>query len=503
MKKILVLLLTLLLSLSMIGCTKSGNEGGETGEPDVLTFELSTLFIVPALEATQTVENVINDYLTKDLGKNYKIHLKITSIGDYFTTVPMELAGGGDDAPDVVQVFNMADWVNQGYIIALDDYLNKELKGTVDLIGNIIGSGKMAGHMYMIPRYFGTVLDWKFIYNKTLVENAGVDLSTVKDIDSLTPVLAELKKAYPDEHFIVYCDQFSNLYGISTKTSVVGSFAATIGESTQLVNYYETEAYKKAIETAYEYRQKGYCDPEGSANTASHDLVVMSGSSKGVIMGHSADAEGIAKMFTKDNTYGAEFGAITIGIDNLATDSLGVGISYSCKNPSAAADFINLLYTDEFLWDTIIYGAEGQDWVWSDDTHTTVKYPDGLDFNSIPYNVMYSCGMIGNGFQGLTFESDEEDDGSDNGSSASYGKELMAAAWCPPLYGFTPTTVNIMNESAAVTNVVEQYNDSLKYGDVNPADVYPQFIQALKDAGIDKIIADFQTQVDEWVAANK
>ena len=495
MKKLLVLLLAAMMLLApLAGCSKD-NGGGEQ-EISTITLDMSTLFIVPNLEATQKVEDQLNDYLLNTLHETFKVHLIITAISDYFQKIPMELASGGDDAPDVVQVFGMADWVNNGYILALDDYLGKELKPTVDLIGNVLGSGKMAGHTYMIPRYFGTVLDWKFIYNKALVDAAGVDVSKATNIETLGEVLAELKTAYPDEHFLVYCDQFNRLYGLMDHTSVVGTYAATVGENTTLKNYYETDAYKNAIYKAYEFRQKGYADPEGSANTLSHDAVVMGGSSKGVIMGHSAQADGIASMFTKTNTYGAEFGAVTIGIDDLSTDTLGIGIAHYCKDPAAAARFINLLYTDEFVWITIIYGAEGQDYVWNAD-HTKVNYPDGLDFNSVPYNCIYSCGMIGNGFQGLEYETSDE-----SGSDRNYGKELMSKAWCPPLYGFTPTTVNVMNEIAAVSNVVDQYNNVLIYGDVNPDEVYPQFLAALKEAGIDKIIADYQAQADEWLRAN-
>ncbi len=126
----------------------------------------------------------------------------------------------------------------------------------------------------------------------------------------------------------------------------------------------------------------------------------MSGSSKGVIVGHSADCAGIGDMFDKMNYYGADFEAVTIAKSDLYTDDVGIGISYTSKNPSAAARFINLLYTDEFVWDTLIYGAEGQDYVWNAD-HTAVDYTEGLDANTIPYNCMYSCGIIGNGFQGL------------------------------------------------------------------------------------------------------
>ncbi len=58
--------------------------------------------------------------------------------------------------------------------------------------------------------------------------------------------------------------------------------------------------------------------------------------------------------------------------------------------------------------------------------------------------------------------------------------QLMQEAWAPPLYGFTPSNTNVMNEVAAVSNVVSQYVKPLIYGDVNPDDYYPQFIEALK-----------------------
>ena len=498
MKKLLVVLLTIAMLLGMTACS-GGDSKQDSNEPSVITIDMSTLFIVPALEATQKVEDQINDYLLNTLGEtDYKIHLRITSIGDYLQSIPMELASGGEGSVDIVQVFDVAGWSDNGYIIPLDPYLENELKPTYEMIKPIMGNGRVGGQTFMMPRYFGTVLDWKWIYNKDLVDAAGVDVSKVTDIETLGDVLAELKVAYPDEHFLVYCDQFNRLYNLETHTSQVGTYAATVGENTTLQNYYETDAFKNAIYKAYEFRQKGYADPEGSANTLSHDAVVMGGSSKGVIMGHSNDVQSIATMFSTTNTYGATFDAVSIGIDDLATDTLGIGISHSCKDPASAAKFINLLYTDQFVWDSLIFGAEGQDYEWNED-HTKIRYPEGLDFNTVPYNCMYSCGMIGNGFDFFL----EYESGNETGSNGEYGKYLFEKAWIPPLYGFIPVTTNVLNEVTAVSNVVEQYSNVLMYGDVNPDEKYPEFLQALKDAGIDKIVADFQAQADEWMKVNK
>ena len=52
---------------------------------------------------------------------------------------------------------------------------------------------------------------------------------------------------------------------------------------------------------------------------------------------------------------------------------------------------------------------------------------------------------------------------------------------------------------AAVSNVYNQYDKALMYGDVDPASYLPEFQAALEAAGINDILADYQAQVDAWV----
>ena len=56
-----------------------------------------------------------------------------------------------------------------------------------------------------------------------------------------------------------------------------------------------------------------------------------------------------------------------------------------------------------------------------------------------------------------------------------------------------------MNETTACSNVVKQYAYGLEVGAVD-IDTVLEFQQALKDAGIDKIIAEKQTQLDGIMA---
>ena len=172
MKKKLALALSIVMIFSLLaacGPKEPANSqtpdnpstGAPTTEATHIKLEMVTLSVVPNLEATKVVENDINKYLKETLGENgYVLDLVIVSIADFLTTIPMELAGG--QGPDVVMVIGtLPTFVGNGYLKPLDEFMDNELKPTKDLIGNIMNSGKIAGNYYMVPRYFGTVLDWK------------------------------------------------------------------------------------------------------------------------------------------------------------------------------------------------------------------------------------------------------------------------------------------------------------------------------------------------------
>ncbi|MNT95125.1 hypothetical protein D3C72_2369470 [compost metagenome] len=55
---------------------------------------------------------------------------------------------------------------------------------------------------------------------------------------------------------------------------------------------------------------------------------------------------------------------------------------------------------------------------------------------------------------------------------------------------------------AAVQNVKEQFWSSLMTGTVDPADYLPKAIEKFKEAGLDKVIAEAQAQLDAWRAEN-
>ena len=69
--------------------------------------------------------------------------------------------------------------------------------------------------------------------------------------------------------------------------------------------------------------------------------------------------------------------------------------------------------------------------------------------------------------------------------------------------GWVFNSAPVANEITACTNVIKEYAYGLEVGAVDVDEVLPKFQQALKDAGIDRVIEEKQKQIDEWLAAKE
>lgn len=514
-KKILALLLVLAITIGTVGCSSSGSDttdsskatessettteaskAEETAEPaddgEAYTVKLifPTMMTIPSEEAIADVENAINEYMAANGHADLKLDIVFESLTNYTSDVNMQLAS--KEPMDIIYTGDLPTAVTNGYLTDLTPYLDNELAGAYDVIKDWIDCGTIDGTVYAIPCYKGQVLSWKYIYNEDYGD--AYDMDSITCLDDLDDAFAAMKAKYPDEYFGAYTNQYPTLKNFETHTSLVGTYFATVGDDPTLVNYFTTDAFKEGIKKAYEHRQKGYVDPEGSTNTQSHDALVMSGAVKGVIMGHAYSIDTIEKMFTGNNSYGAKFKAVQIATSDMTTNTLTYGIPYTSKNPAKAAEMMNLIWTDEFIASTLIYGLEGKSWVWNED-HTSIEYPEGLGIDSVPYTALYTCGAFGNQF--LLYGFDQNTSEADKG----FMKELIDNAWYPPLFGFIPDSTNVSTQIAAISNVYNQYYNTLVYGDVDP-DVYlPQFLDALDQAGINDVLKEYQSQVDAWLAA--
>lgn len=478
-------------STSNVDASGTGEEGGSSGEVYTVRFQYPTMNTAPSEEATVQVEEAINQYLL-DNGYNLALDLVITDLSQYLTNIPLALSSG--EEMDIVQVMDLQTFTNNGYLAPLQDYLDDELAGINELEGDDLICGTVGENLYAIPVHKGWVLTEKFVYNTSFVEGIDYDMSTVTDFESLLPLFEELHAAYPDVLVMPDAQCLTNVFPNMYDTCIFGTCFATVGDDPTLVNYFETKAFEDICNYAYQFRQNGWVSPEGSTATLTSGDVLSSGGAVGYILGHGNTKESVASTYQAMSSAGETMDAVELGIlTDMTTMTLNYGVSYTSENPAAAAQMLDLMWTDEYIINALIYGLEGVSWEWNDE-HTALRYPEGMDASNVPYTTQLMCGLFGNQFMMYPFEgvTTEED--------LDYMEENLEQAFYSPLYGFTPNAANVATQLAAVTNVYNQYYNALVYGDLDPAVALPQFLDALDAAGINDILAEYQAQAEAWLA---
>ncbi len=153
-----------------------------------------------------------------------------------------------------------------------------------------------------------------------------------------------------------------------------------------------------------------------------------------------------------------------------------------------------MMYSDAELSNTLINGVEGRHWEWANEEQTMIKAPEGVETSgSTGYESLDwawpNCRIT------PVWEGGEEDQ----------WDQLQAfcdAAHESPALGFVFDQTSVMNQITACGNVVTQYNNALRWGELNPDEAIPEFISALKSAGVDEIVNECQFQLDAYLAEN-
>ena len=167
-------------------------------------------------------------------------------------------------------------------------------------------------------------------------------------------------------------------------------------------------------------------------------------------------------------------------------------IPVNSKNPEKAMQFLNLLYSDPEVVNMLDWGIEGTHYVKVSDH--VIDYPSGKTAANVGYSGF--GWMWGDQFLSYVLSTDDPNIWDEM-------KKFNDGAVKSKAMGFIFDASSVTTEIAAVTNVYEQYRMSLETGTTDPATELPKFIAALKDAGIDKIIAEKQKQLDAWLAASQ
>lgn len=142
----------------------------------------------------------------------------------------------------------------------------------------------------------------------------------------------------------------------------------------------------------------------------------------------------------------------------------------------------------------LINGLEGTHYEFTDKDNGVINYPDGVTASNTGYTSLPWAWP--NEAISYVWEGNDPD-------IWDQTQEFNNNAVVSPAKGFAWDNTDVQNEVTACANVTAKYGPALECGSLDPETTIPKFLDELKAAGADTIIAEKQRQLDDWLEANK
>lgn len=424
---------------------------------------------------------------------NVEVDIEYINFGDYRTQLNNMLTG--DDQVDIVYCWQdtFLTYTDAEFLQPLNGLLEEYGQGILNALNdNYWNALSVGGEIFSVGSITEKAVGTLICMDKALVDKYNIDVSSIKTVEDLTPIFETIKQNEPEITPLVPYVAGGAVLGLSTADFIDGSYYACLlngGQDDKVSSWYETEEFASRAKLAREWNQAGYILKDADTNQYSAETLVANGTAFSFFCTNVP-----AQAQKESRTIGREMVTAEVSVPFGNTSKYRVcswGIPYNSASPEAAMKFLNLLYTNADLANTMAWGVEGVHWVWNEDGQMT--YPEGVDGSTTDY----ACNadwMYGNmNIMGVW----ETDPANLRELFAEFNKSTPSRA-----LGFAADISMLSSEKAALQNVYTKYNNSLLNGTVDPETTIPQFIQELKDAGLDTWVAEITRQYEDWQTAN-
>lgn len=465
---------------------------GEALEPVTLKF----IFFGDKKSATDDVWNAIADYTRDTLNCDYDV--QFVSGDDYKQKLLVKAATG--------EAWDMnfdSDWTGYFQMAANDAYLNLDellpayaptLYAKYEEKG-LIESMKNKGHINILPWTITMNNRPLFQWRGDLAEAAGITVDkdsfeTIEDVDKL---LYELKEAYPDR-YIIECSQLSG-GGYFTIDSGMGLYFDLDDEHVTVYAAEDIPEWVEAMEYAEKWQKDGLIWKDVLTDKLDHNALINEG-----------------KLITKWGTHefansnrawveeGACWDSTTIYTDDLYANRTPLAnamtISATSENPERTLMFMEMLETDQTLYDMVHYGIEGTTYVINEE-NGAADYPEGMDSASSNYQEWGGrWGLWKPQFMRATPDYDPGFWEEEEKFAMSSDKNVVS-----PLEGFTFDATNVQTEVAQRNQIFGDANKLLTVGLAGDTKTAVEKLKADSEAaGKQTLIDEYQRQIDEFLA---
>ena len=493
-KRIAATILTASLAVSMLAGCGSGNDkkadnGGSSEEP----YQATLLYIVANDSATgiADVEEAFNKLTMDNL--NISVDLVPMSISTYNQQLQLMLSSGEKLDLFPLNANRASSYIDSGYVVDLSDYLDAAPE-TVDMLGmDDISCCSEDGFIWGFPIMAERAHPTGFVMREDILNEVGYTVDDIKSFDDLTEVYAKVHEAYP-EMTVLGGNYTSTLPWLSNHIDPLGDRFGVLdnyGESTEVVNYYETDGFKELVNQMRDWYNAGYVSKDLATSTEMNNSLMRAGN----LFSYSNNVKPDTKQETENNT-GQKIAVWQYNDDFLTTwgtSTFGFCVASQSENPEKAVELYNFIANSEEANDLLNWGVEGKDWVEADDG--TATFPEGVDLENVSYHQGFGWCMPNQQVAHVW-------QGTDPDVFKKY-QEVNANALVSPAYGFAFNSTDYANEIAALTAVQEEYVYTICSGSVDPDTEIAKFNEALYNAGLQDVMDAKQEQLNKWLEEKK
>lgn len=254
---------------------------------------------------------------------------------------------------------------------------------------------------------------------------------------------------------------------------------------TEVVNLYDTPEYEELCNQMHQWYTEGLILKDAPLTNAPNTrLMQMYG---GVAFSHRVAEQNVVSVTRSTKQ---RLTSITLGskLQNTSVLNIGWCISSRSEHKREGMQLLQYLYTDREAADLLLYGVEGVDYRRLDADHVT-------NIDELPANEWSTVHWGQPNCQAASTWVNA--DGTEVGYTGPTDVITSEA------YGFTYTPkIELRPTVNSCLEIVRKYNNALLSGYLDPEEALPLFRSELHAAGIDKVIADKQYQLERWKAKN-
>lgn len=444
----------------------------------------------------------LNNKLKKDI--NATLDVVFVSSAEWNKKIPLLLASG-----EQFDMLFTGAWAlfqqegNKGGFLALNDLLQKDAPQLMKTVPKAAwDQSSLNGKIYMVPwmqpqenfngglairadlrKKYGmpelkSMEDvGKFLENVAKNESGMIpfNISAFDSTDFIQNVLAQ-EKGYADNG-VSNTLLYYNLYDPACK----------------LVDLTEIPGFEERINLLSDWAQKGYWSKNYFANKVNSRDALKDGQSA-VAAANLATANDLSKKAkAKHPDWEVEYVYFGQNPMNPPYNNGGVAINRNAKNPDRALMLIDRIYNDKDYNQLLRYGIKGKHYDVTQDGKLIL--PEGVTRDKLGYT---------SGNFSLTFSiaNDQFKIASVEPESATFTHWMdikKKSAVDAQLGGFFMNSDNIKSELATILNIKSETVSQIFGGAIAPADGIKKLKEQLQAASVDKVKAELQKQIDEYL----